>query len=302
VKNVAETIQKLKEEQDLAVLAHYYVNDDVQALADYVGDSYYLSKVATRVPQRNILFCGVRFMGESAKILNPDKRVVMANDAADCPMAHMADVEKIKMARKEYEDLAVVCYINSTATVKAHSDVCVTSSNAVKIVQKLPQQNIYFIPDQNLGRYVAQFMPEKNFVFGDGFCHIHTDIKAESVKKAKAKDPLAKVLAHPECLADVLALADYVGSTSGIIEFAAESEADSFIICTERGVSYELQKSNESKKFYFTDDNQVCPGMKAITVETVLEAMRTLENEVEVDEAVADKCNHVLNRMLELAE
>ena len=302
MKNTTEIIQELKEEKDIVVLAHYYVDGEVQRIADYVGDSYYLSKVATQVPQKNILFCGVRFMGESAKILNPEKRVMMANALADCPMAHMASIEKIKAVRKAYEDLAVVCYINSTAAVKAHADVCVTSANAVKIVRKLQQRNIYFIPDQNLGRYVAAFVPEKNFILDDGFCHVHADLRADTIEQAKAANPSAQVLAHPECTAEVLALADYVGSTSGIIEFAGMSEAESFIVCTEEGVRHELEKNNPGKTFAFGDEVPICSGMKLITIESVASAMLNLANEIQVDTAVSGKSSLALNRMLELAK
>ena len=218
-----DKINEWKQKRDAVILAHYYVNDEVQEIADYVGDSFYLSKIATKVEAETILFCGVSFMGESAKILNPEKTVIMPDMMADCPMAHMADIGKIQEMRDQYEDLAVVCYINSTALLKTYSDVCVTSSNALKIVQELPNQHIFFIPDENLGRYVASQVPEKHFIFNDGFCHVHKSILAENVKKAKEAHPNAEILVHPECTMDVVALADYVGSTSGIIDFATES-------------------------------------------------------------------------------
>jgi quinolinate synthase len=208
MKTMREQIEQLKREKNAVILAHYYVNDEIQELADYVGDSYYLSKVATTVPQETILFCGVSFMGESAKILNPEKTVIMPDMYADCPMAHMADVDKIASMREEYEDLAVVCYINSTAEIKTHSDVCVTSANAVKIVKALPQHNIYFIPDENLGRYVASQVPEKNVMVSDGFCHVHTSISKDKVAEAKNIFPNANVLVHPECTQDVVAMGE----------------------------------------------------------------------------------------------
>lgn len=180
-----ERINRLRNEKDVIILAHYYVDDAVQAVADYVGDSYYLSKLAVEAPQKNILFCGVSFMGESAKILSPEKRVFMADANADCPMAHMAKPEDVLGVKKENNDISVVCYINSTAELKAVSDVCVTSSNALKIVRELPQKNIYFIPDNNLGRYIASQVPEKNFIFNDGYCHVHKNITKEAVLKAK---------------------------------------------------------------------------------------------------------------------
>ena len=176
---ITDEIQQLKKEKNAVILAHYYVEDEVQDIADYIGDSYYLSRLATEVSADILVFCGVAFMGESAKVLNPGKKVLMPDITADCPMAHMADVDKIKMLRAQYEDLAVVCYINSTAELKMHSDVCVTSSNALKIVKALPNKNILFIPDDNLGRYIAFQVPEKHFVFNDGFCPIHKAITAE---------------------------------------------------------------------------------------------------------------------------
>lgn len=189
---IKNEIQKLKKEKDAVILAHYYVDGEVQEIADYVGDSYYLAEIATKVPESTIVFCGVSFMGESAKILNPKKRVVMADGHADCPMAHMVDVDKIREVRKEYPDVSVVCYVNSTAEIKAESDVCVTSSNALKIVKNLPNKDIFFIPDENLGRFVASQLPEKHFIFNDGFCHVHKSIHKEELQKAKE--------AHPEAL------------------------------------------------------------------------------------------------------
>ena len=169
----AEKIENLKKEKDFVILAHYYVDGEVQKVADYVGDSFYLSKVATQVSAKNILFAGVQFMGESAKLLNPSKHVYMADDTADCPMAHMVTLEQIAEVREKYDDVAVVCYVNSTAEIKSASDVCVTSSNAVKVVKNIKNKRIYFIPDNNLGHYVAEQVPEKEFIFCDGFCHVH---------------------------------------------------------------------------------------------------------------------------------
>ncbi|SHI68241.1 quinolinate synthase NadA [Parasporobacterium paucivorans] len=300
--SLTDKINALKKEKDAVILAHYYVNDEVQEIADFVGDSYALAKIATTVPQKTILFCGVYFMGESAKILSPEKMVLMPDVYADCPMAHMADMEKIQEVRKVYDDLAVVCYVNSTAETKAYSDVCVTSSNALKIVRNLPQKNIYFIPDENLGRYVASQLPEKNFIFNDGFCHVHTSITRENVEKAKEIFQQAKVLVHPECKMDVLELADYIGSTAGIIEYATASDAREFIICTEMGILYELRKRNPDKKFYSVGHRQFCPNMKKITLEKMADALENCSGQVEVVESIREKANVALARMLELAE
>lgn len=299
---IIDEINKLKKEKNAIILAHYYVNEEVQAIADYIGDSYYLSKLATKVEEDTILFCGVSFMGESAKILNPKKKVLMPDMAADCPMAHMVDIGKIQRMREQYDDLAVVCYINSTAELKTYADVCVTSSNAVQIVKALPNQNIFFIPDENLGRYVAEQVPEKNFIFNDGFCHVHTSISKENVLKAKETKPNAKILVHPECKMDVVELADYVGSTSGIIDYATASDAEEFIICTEMGIEYELKLKNPNKKFYSVGHRQYCPNMKRVTLEKVREVLLYEKNQIEVNEDLRQKANIPLNRMLELAK
>lgn len=298
--DTAARISELKKEKNAVVLAHYYVPDEVQEIADYIGDSFYLSKIATGIEADTVVFCGVSFMGESTKILNPNKVVVLPDETADCPMAHMAAKDRIKQVREQYEDVAVVCYINSTAELKVHADVCVTSANAVKIVKALPNRNIYFIPDENLGKYVAGQVPEKHFIFNDGFCPIHHRLTEEEVKTAKAKYPQAEFLVHPECQDNVLALADYIGSTSGIIDYAAASDKEEFIIGTEIGVLYELRKKNPDKTFYMVSEHMVCEDMKKITLDKVLNALETMEHKVEINRETRMKANHSLNRMLEL--
>lgn len=294
-------IEQLKREKNAVILAHYYVHDEVQEVADYIGDSFYLSKIATRVDADTIVFCGVSFMGESAKILNPDKTVLMPDETADCPMAHMAEIQRIEELRQEYPDLAVVCYINSTAELKCHADVCVTSSNAVRIVRALPNQHIFFIPDENLGRFVAEQVPEKHFLFNDGYCHVHAAIDAAQVQAAKKAHPEALFLVHPECRPEVLAIADYIGSTSEIIDFAAASEAGEFIIGTELGVLYELKKQNPEKVFYSAGSAQCCPNMKKISLEKICHVLEHGENEVHVTDELRRQANLPLERMLELA-
>ncbi len=294
-------IQKLKKEKNAIILAHYYVNDELQALADYVGDSFYLAKVAKGTDADVVVFCGVSFMGESAKMLNPEKTVLMPDITADCPMAHMAQVAKIKELREKYEDLAVVCYINSTAELKSYSDVCVTSSNAVKIVKNLPNQNIFFIPDVNLGRFVAEQVPGKNVILNDGYCPIHKDITGTSVKELKKKHPEALVMAHPECKENVVKMADYVGSTADMIAFAKESPCKEFIVCTEEGVNYRLREDNPDKKFYFGGE-YLCRDMKLNTLEKVLHVLKTGENEMKLPEDLCERAVKPLDRMLELAK
>lgn len=298
---IKQQIAALKKEKDAVILAHYYVDGPVQEIADFVGDSYYLAKKATTVSERVIIFCGVSFMGESAKILNPDKKVVMADETADCPMAHMVDVDRIKEVRQEYPDVAVVCYVNSTAEIKAASDMCVTSSNAIKIVKNLPNHDIFFIPDNNLGRYVAKQLPDKHFIFNDGFCHVHKSIHREDVLKAKEVHPEALVLAHPECTEDTLELADFIGSTSQIIDYVTESPEKVFIICTEMGIFYELMQKNPEKKFYSVGHRQFCPNMKKVRLESVLSALQNLAPEVELEEEMRNAAKLPLERMLELA-
>ncbi len=295
-------IKKLKEEKNAVILAHYYVTDDIQEIADYVGDSYYLSKLVTEIPQEVVCFAGVTFMGESAKILNPEKTILLPEMNAGCPMAHMADVEKIKEIKETYDDVAVVCYINSTAELKEYSDVCVTSSNSLKIVRNLPNKNIYFIPDENLGRYIASLVPEKNFIFNDGFCHVHKSIKKEHVEKVKLSKPNIKVLVHPECTMDVIEMADYVGSTSGIIDYATNSEDKEFLICTELGILYELRLKNKDKKFYSVGHYQMCPNMKKITLEKIYISLRDMTTKVVLTDEMIQRAKKPLVRMLELSK
>lgn len=297
-----QRIKELKKEKDVVILAHYYVDGQVQALADYVGDSFALSKLATTVTNQNILFCGVKFMGESAKILNPTKTVLMPDITADCPMAHMVEVEKIKQVREMFPDVAVVCYVNSTAEIKSYSDVCVTSSNAIKVVKALPNKDIFFIPDNNLAQYVAKQVPEKHFIFNDGFCPIHKEITKQNILDAKKKHPGAPVLTHPECIEEVLEASDFIGSTSEIIEYATKSDYKEFLIATETGVFYELQQKNPEKVFYSVKGDQICPDMKKVTLDNVLTALENFEPEVLMDDETIKKANAPLVQMLELAK
>lgn len=299
---VIDEIEALKREKNAVILAHYYVNPEIQEIADYIGDSFYLSKVAVGLKEQTIVFCGVSFMGESAKVLNPEKTVLMPEASADCPMAHMADAQTIQKMREQYEDLAVVCYINSTAELKKYSDVCVTSANAVEIVKALPNQNIFFIPDKNLAHYVAEQVPEKHFVYNEGYCPIHEKIRVEEIREAKEQHPQAEVLTHPECPKAILELSDYIGSTSGIIQYAAKSDCKEFIICTENGVRFNLEQENPDKKFYFAKTEPVCEGMKSITLEKVLHVLKTGENEVHMSEELRIASRKSLEKMLELAK
>ncbi len=301
---VAE-LEDLKKRNDAAVLAHYYVAPEVQAAADYVGDSFYLAKLAVKLPQKTIVLAGVEFMGESVKLLNPSKTVLLPEPQADCPMAHMVQKMTVDAARAQYgEDLAVACYVNSTVEIKSWSDVCVTSSNAVKIVSELPQKHVLFIPDRNLGRYVAEQVPDKHIILNDGCCPRHEAISLEELRDLKAAHPVAKVLAHPECTEEVLAEADYIGATSGIIGYAEKSDASEFIIVTVQGVLYELEQrcAGQNKRFYVTTTPPTCADMDRVTLEKVVSCLKTGAGEVElppVDQA--ERAKLVLDRMLEYA-
>lgn len=297
-----EEILRLKKEKNAVILAHYYTPSDIQEIADFVGDSFYLAKRAKQTDADIIVFCGVNFMGESAKILNPDKKVLMPDITADCPMAYMADVKKIEQLRSQYDDLAVVCYINSTAELKSHSDVCVTSSNAVKIVKSLPNKNIFFIPDKNLGSFVAEKVKDKNIILNDGCCPIHAAIKAEQLLAEKDSHKNALVLSHPECEAEILKLSDYIGSTAKIIDYVNSSNESEFIICTEDGVKYELILSNPEKRFYFPNPHPCCKDMKLNTLKKLLNVLKNEDNEIVLSEEKRQKALLPLERMLELGK
>lgn len=295
----AEELKERKERADAVVLAHYYVDGAVQEMADYVGDSFYLAKVAAKEKRSTIVFCGVRFMGESAKILNPGSRVLLPDAQADCPMAHMAQVAQIRKLRAEVPDLAVVCYINSSAELKAHSDVCVTSSNAVKVVSALPQKNILFIPDKNLGSFVAKQLPGRNFYYSGGYCPVHAVLLAEDVLAEKRAHSAAEVLVHPECTEEVVKAADFAGSTAEIIAHAEAGAAREFILGTEPGVLHELERRCPGKKFYPV--TPVCRDMKRITPEKVLACLTGGGYEVKMGAELMDAARAPLARMLELA-
>lgn len=295
-----QQIQQLKEKKNAVIMAHYYVSDEVQEIADYIGDSYYLSDMATKIDADVIVLCGVSFMGESAKILNPDKTVLVPAADADCPMAHMATKQAIERVRAQYDDVAVVCYVNSTAELKALSDVCVTSANALKIVKALPNKHIFFIPDQNLAHYIAQQLPDKEFIFNDGYCHIHHSLTIEEVQKALSEHPNAELLIHPECKPEVVSLAQYIGSTSGIIDYATKSEYQEFVVATEQGVMYELRRRNPDKKFY-PAGNMICKDMKKITLDNILAVLQECDTQVVMEQELMKQAHQPMKRMLELS-
>lgn len=295
-------IIELKRNKDAIILAHYYVNSELQRIADYVGDSFYLSKIAANTKAKIIVFAGVKFMGESAKLLNYDKKVLLVNNEALCPMAEMATIKKIKELRAKYADLQVVCYINSTLELKKASDVCVTSSNALKIVSNLDTKHIYFIPDQNLGNYVKQNIKDKEIILNDGYCPIHNEVRLSSLLQLKEKYPQALVLAHPECKEEILANADLIGSTAYLIEAIKNLTATEYIVLTEEGILYELKKKYPQFKFYEPERKMLCHDMKKNTLEDLYYTLLEEKNEVLISQEDRLKALKPLEEMLKYAK
>ena len=296
---LSEKILKLKKEKNAIILAHLYQIPEIQEIADYVGDSYYLSQVARDAKEDLIIFCGVKFMAESAKVLSPEKTVILPAPNAGCPMADMAEVEDVEEMIKKYPDAFKVCYINSSYEVKALCDASVTSSSALKIIKNIPNKQILFLPDQNLGGYISEFFPEKEFILWRGFCPTHHRITAEDIIKAKEEHPNVKVLSHPECSKEVRDLSDYIGSTSGIINYATECEDKEFIIATEEGVLHQLKKKNPDKKFYFPEVI-FFPNMKITRLKDVYDSLDGKKEEVILDEEIRKKALTSLENMHKL--
>ena len=270
IKDMQEKIINLKKENDICILAHSYQRREITEIADYTGDSYALAKLAATVSNKTIIMCGVRFMAETVKILSQDKKVILANPSAGCPMAEQMDKELI-CQMKEYKDgYAVVAYINTTSNLKTICDVCVTSSSALKIVSAMPQKDILFIPDINLGTYIKNQIPDKNIKLVHGGCPTHARVTVKEVNKAKQAHPDALLLVHPECVPEVAAMADYIGSTSGIMDYAKKSSAREFIIGTENSIVEHLQLDCPEKRFYPLSKDLICHNMKATTLSDVL--------------------------------
>ena len=295
-----DNIAILKKQRNAVIVAHNYQIDEVQEIADVVGDSFALSKYCASSPYEVIVFCGVHFMAESAKMLSPEKTVLLPEIDAGCPMAEMATAEALREEKKKYPNAAVVCYINSTAEVKAECDICCTSSNALKVIRSLKQEEIIFVPDCNLGSYVAQMVPEKRIILWKGFCATHHRVKPDDVKKVRELHPDAVLLVHPECKPEVVALADFVGSTKQIIDYAASSNAKKFIVGTEMGIMYKLKKDSPDKQFFLLTPGLVCPNMKKTTLNSVYEALRDMKNKIDLDEALRIKARVPLDRMLKV--
>jgi len=296
---VLREIGELKQKRKAIILAHNYQTGEIQDIADFVGDSLELSRKAAATDAETIVFCGVLFMAETASILSPEKNVLLPDLRAGCPLADMISPEALKMLREDHPQAIVVTYVNSSAEVKAESDICCTSANAVRVVNSLPQEEIIFVPDRNLCRWVARFT-DKEVICWQGFCPTHEVLTKRDVLKAKKAHPEAKFVAHPECLEEVLDLADEVASTSGILSFARETSAQELIIGTEIGMLYRLQKENPEKKFYPASDKMVCPNMKYHTLEKVRDSLREMIHLIKVPEEVRGRAYQSINRMLDL--
>lgn len=300
-RELQDEIIRLKKEKDICILAHAYQSHDIWEVADYVGDSYGLSVQAAKAKQSTVLMCGVRFMAETVKILSPQKRVLLSNSNAGCPMAEQMDVELISGVKKMYPDYTVVAYINTTSELKTICDVCVTSSSAVQIVKNIENKNILFIPDCNLGKWVADQVPEKNIKLLQGGCPTHVRMSKRDVEKARKAHPDALLLVHPECLPEVSELADYRGSTTGIMDYAKKSDAKEFIIGTENSIVQHLQFACPDKQFYPLSKDCVCHNMKLTTLGDVYQCVKgTGGEEIRLDEEVRVKAKRCIDTMLEL--
>lgn len=298
--DMVSEIKRLKHEKNAVIVAHNYQIDEVQDLADVVGDSFRLSQYCASTDFDVVVFCGVHFMAESAKILSPGKTVLLPEIDAGCPMADMVTADALREEKKKYPGAATVCYINSSAEVKAECDICCTSSNALKVIRSLPQNEILFVPDQNLGHYIAQQVPEKTIHLWKGFCVTHHRYKGSDVEAARKLHPDALLLAHPECRPEVVQMADFTGSTAEIIQYAKKSPHHKFLIGTEMGVLHKLKKDNPDKIFYMLTQGFLCPNMKKTSVGSVYQALKQMRYEVTVEPKVAEGARKALEAMLRI--
>ncbi|MCG2677785.1 quinolinate synthase NadA [bacterium] len=292
-----EKIRELKKERKTIILAHNYQRPEIQDIADLVGDSLDLSRKAAATDAEVIVFCGVHFMAESAAILSPEKTVLLPVREAGCQLADMITVQELRKKKEENPQAAVVCYVNSSAEVKAESDICCTSANGIGVVNSLKENRILFVPDGHLGRYLAS-KTKKEFIFWKGFCPTHYNLLSEDILRAKEEHPQAKVLVHPECRLSVIDLADEALSTNGILEYVKKSEAKEFIIGTEMGIIHRLKKENPNKKFYPASENLICPSMKLITLKEIAQSLEEMRYKIEIPEEIRKRAKKSLNRML----
>jgi quinolinate synthase len=295
---IKQEIRDLLKQHNAVLLAHNYMRDEVQEIADITGDSLGLSMEAAKTNADVIVFCGVHFMAESAAILSPPKKVLLPRPDAGCPMADMVTAAELEELKARHPGVPVVTYVNSSAEVKACSDICCTSANAIKVVQSLKEDKLIFVPDRNLGRWVAQFVPDKEFIFWEGFCPTHERMTVEAVLQKKAEHPEALFICHPESAPQVTALADYACSTSGMYDYCRTSPATTFIIGTEAGILYKLRQENPSKEFILASPALFCPNMKLTSLEDVLISLQTLSPVVTVPEEIRLRAKSALDRML----
>ncbi len=295
-----EKINRLRQERNAIILAHNYQLGEIQDIADFAGDSLELSQKAAQTDADVIVFCGVHFMAETASILCPRKKVLLPDINSGCPMADMITAEQLRRKKSEYPNAIVICYVNSSAEVKAESDICCTSANGPKIVAQIPaEQEIIFVPDQHLGNYSAN-MSNRNVISWQGYCPTHVRVLPEDIKRLRKEYPNAKVVVHPECPSEVISLADEAGSTSGILRYAARDDVPELIVGTEIGIIHRLRKENPGKKFIPISEQAICPDMKLITLEKVLQSLENLSPEVKVPEEIRIKAQASVDRMLEV--
>lgn len=302
ISELKEKILKLKKERNAVIIAHNYQRDEVQEVAEITGDSLALSQAAVRTDADVIVFCGVHFMAETAAILNPDKVVLLPVIEAGCPMADMITPEKLRAKKAEYPDAAVVCYVNSSARVKAESDICCTSSNAVEVVRSLKNhKRVIFVPDRNLANYIQSQVPDKEIIPWKGFCPTHIRVQEEDITEVRKDHPDAEFVAHPECEPEVLAMADHICSTGGMFKYVKSSNSKKFIIGTESGMLYRLKKENPEKEFFLATEHLICPSMKLTTLGWVAHSLEAMVHKIEVPQEVRAKAKLALDRMLEVS-
>ncbi len=302
MKNLIERINKLKKEKNAIILAHSYQNIEVDEVADYVGDSLYLSQKARETDADIIVFAGVYFMAQTAKIISPEKKVLLPNLDAGCLMADMINLEQTIEFKKKHPELPVVCYINSTAEVKSECDICCTSSNAVEIVRSLNAPKVLFVPDANLGKYVESQLDGVEVITYEGCCPVHDNVTIQNIIDVRKKYPRAKVLIHPECKCSVSELGDYIGSTSGIIEYVKNSNENQFVIVTEKGVADRLRRDYPNKEFILISEKMLCESMKLTTLEEILYSLENEVNEIALDEKIRELSAGCIERMLKVSK
>ncbi len=294
-----ERLLELKKERNAIILAHYYQRDEIQEVADFRGDSFLLAQKAAQTDADVIVFCGVHFMGESAKILAPNKTVIIPDERAGCPMADMVNVRGLQELKQKHPNAKVVTYINSSAEIKAETDICCTSSNAIKVVQSLDTDEVIWVPDKNLGHYVAQFT-DKKMIIWEGYCNTHDMLTVKDVVEMRAQYPNAEFIVHPECRPEVVEMGDFVGSTTGLIKYVRESDCKEFIVGTEDGTGYQMRVENPDKSFHFATKYLVCPNMKVNNLKKLVKCLETMTPEIYVPPQVADKARLSLERMLQV--